>query len=350
MPSLKSNSGALVLVTGANGFTAVHLVRELLEHGYHVRGTVRNESKVGYLKHLFAKYGDKLGFAVVQDIVDDGAFDEAVQGVDAIVHVAANVGYNFKEPNEAIDPAVRGMKGLIKSVLEHGQNVKRIVYTSSGAAIVHESANPKTFSDADWNDESPAECASKGAKASPVHMYRASKTMAERAAWELFEKHKSEGKWDLVSIIPNYIFGPSLQEAPTPEALNTSMRWLFEAVVRGTRTGQDLLTGSGWIDVRDLATAHRLALEKSEAGGERLLVNCGSWFWQDWMDVANAIPSPYKSLAKGFPGTQEGLPHKLSFDASKATRILGLGSKEMPYKTKQESMKDILEDFAARGW
>ena len=57
-----------VLVTGANGFIAVWVVKHLLDQGYSVRGTVRSESKAKHLRELFSKYGDKLELVVVPDI------------------------------------------------------------------------------------------------------------------------------------------------------------------------------------------------------------------------------------------------------------------------------------------
>jgi len=60
--------GDKVLVTGANGFLAVHVVDALLKKGYAVRGVVRSLNKGDHLKKIFAKYGDKLELAVVEDI------------------------------------------------------------------------------------------------------------------------------------------------------------------------------------------------------------------------------------------------------------------------------------------
>ena len=57
-----------VLVTGANGYIALHIVKTLLERGNSVRGTVRSESKVGHLKELFKSYGEKLEVVVVPDM------------------------------------------------------------------------------------------------------------------------------------------------------------------------------------------------------------------------------------------------------------------------------------------
>lgn len=60
--------GAKVLVTGANGYIAMWLVRTLLEKGYRVRATVRSESKSRHLSEYFKKFGDKLEFVVISDI------------------------------------------------------------------------------------------------------------------------------------------------------------------------------------------------------------------------------------------------------------------------------------------
>ena len=60
--------GSKVLVTGANGFAAIHIVDALLKKGYSVRATVRSDSKGTHLKKLFGKYGDKFEIVVVPDI------------------------------------------------------------------------------------------------------------------------------------------------------------------------------------------------------------------------------------------------------------------------------------------
>lgn len=75
--------GSTVLVTGANGFIASHIVDQLLLAGYKVRGTVRSEAKGEWLVKLFGeKYGPgKLDLAVVPDMAVKGAFDEAVKGI-----------------------------------------------------------------------------------------------------------------------------------------------------------------------------------------------------------------------------------------------------------------------------
>ena len=59
---------AKVLVTGASGFIAAHVVKTLLEEGYDVVGTVRSAAKGDYLKTLFDNFGDKFSYIIVEDI------------------------------------------------------------------------------------------------------------------------------------------------------------------------------------------------------------------------------------------------------------------------------------------
>ena len=60
--------GSKVLITGANGFAAIHIVDALLKKGYSVRATTKAESEETHLKKIFGKYGDKLEFVIVPDI------------------------------------------------------------------------------------------------------------------------------------------------------------------------------------------------------------------------------------------------------------------------------------------
>jgi nucleoside-diphosphate-sugar epimerase len=73
-------SKGLVLVTGANGYIGAVTVEVLLKAGYSVRGTVRSESSTKAIAAALPQYADKLQFAIVPDIVAEGAFDEAVKG------------------------------------------------------------------------------------------------------------------------------------------------------------------------------------------------------------------------------------------------------------------------------
>ncbi|KAF8878449.1 hypothetical protein BD779DRAFT_1554703 [Infundibulicybe gibba] len=213
--------GAKVLVSGANGYIAIWVVRNLLEKGYSVRGTVRSVEKTAYLKGYFKSYGDKFEAVVVEDITKEGAFDEAVKGVDAIEHIASPFHMNAVDPQELIKPAVEGTIGILKSAAKAGGSVKRVVVTSSCAAVLHVSSEPRVFTEVDWNEQSVKEVEEQGSSAPNIAKYRASKTLAEKgtlpshssrleftavlAAWDFYNSKKPELGWDLVVINPPFV-------------------------------------------------------------------------------------------------------------------------------------------------
>jgi len=73
-----------VLVTGASGFVASHVIRYFLENGFKVRGTVRNEKSAAKVREAHSEYGDALSFAFVRDISEICSFNEAVKGVEGV--------------------------------------------------------------------------------------------------------------------------------------------------------------------------------------------------------------------------------------------------------------------------
>lgn len=352
---------AKVLVSGATGYIAAWVVQSLLERGYAVRGTARSVVKGDYLKQKFASYGDRFEVVIVEDIARDGAFDEAVKGVDAVEHTASPFHLQANDPDELIKPAVNGTVGMLKSILkDESTKIKRVVITSSGAAVLHDDPNPTTFTEADWNDQcleilKKYEDEGRKNEAPNIAKYRASKTLAERSAWEFVNnpENKTRIGWDLVVLNPPFVFGPAIHEVSSPDALNTSAATFYNYVADGAKAnaaGNEFLanTGTCWIDVRDLAEAHALALEKQAAGGERIIIDAGLWKWQDFIDAANDLNPPPKlktTLPVGVRGAGKTAKHLTIYNAAKAGRILGL-----KYRTIAETTRDTLADYEARGW
>ena len=139
-------------------------------------------------------------------------------------------------------PAVQGTTRILESALAHGTNVKRVVVTSSCAAVLNVQNEPRIYSEADWNEASIALVRAQGAKAPNIFKYLASKTLAEKAAWEFVEKNKGKLPWDLVVLNPPYVFGPAIHEVGSPEALNTSLYEWFQTVFKGTQSKEELAT------------------------------------------------------------------------------------------------------------
>ncbi|KAF9064341.1 hypothetical protein BDP27DRAFT_1384769 [Rhodocollybia butyracea] len=347
-------SGGKILVTGANGYIATWVVRRLLEKGYTVRGTVRSEEKAVHLNKTFAHYKEKYETVVVEDIIKEGAFDEAVIGIDGIAHTASPFHLKADDPAEIIGPAVNGTLSILKSALNI-RSVRRIVVTSSTAAINSILPERKVFTELDWNEQAIEEVQQKGKNASQVSKYRASKTLAEKAAWEFYNTNKAKVSWDLVTMNPPFVYGPVISDISSPSALGTSAGDWYNSIVRPDSGGKSLevlaTSGGGWVDVRDISLAHALAFQKAEAGGERLLISAGEFVFQDFIDAANSFsPSPIPShsdLPKGNPGAGKGFQAKVAYDASKASKILG---PELVYHSIEETTRDTLADFESRGW
>ncbi|KAI6014010.1 hypothetical protein BKA83DRAFT_4352899 [Pisolithus microcarpus] len=344
MPAIQPPSK--VLVSGANGYIAMWVIRDLLEHGYSVRGTVRSAQKGEYISKYFAEYGSKLELVVVEDITKEGAFDEAVNGVDAIAHIASPV----YTTGDMVGPAVKGTIGILQSALRYGQSIKRIVYTSSGSAVIREVDQPTTFTEEDWNLKAVDAFKEQGENASNIVKYRSSKVLAEQGAWSFVKEHHHEISWDLTVVNPTF---PAIHEVANPTSLNFSARLFYNHVAdpaKSDEVAKQSLSNTvyTWIDVRDLGEAHRRALETPEAGGERIIASAGPWSWQNFIDTVNSLDPPprlSKPLPKGNPGVDSQHSCMHYFDNTKSQRILG-----MKYRSMAEMTRDTFADYEARGW
>jgi len=179
-----------VCVTGASGFVAAHVTRELLERGYRVRGTVRSLSTPGKYGFLTSLPGaaDRLEL-VSAELLAEGSYDSAVAGCELVIHTASPYVMNVKDPQrDLIDPAVNGTLNVLGSAKAAG--VRRVVLTSSMAAISDEPVDGKVFTEDDWNEQSSLE----------RNPYYFSKTVAERAAWKFVEDEHPG--FDLIAINP----------------------------------------------------------------------------------------------------------------------------------------------------
>ncbi|PPQ72637.1 hypothetical protein CVT26_004344 [Gymnopilus dilepis] len=346
MPTIGS-PGARVLVTGANGYVAMWVVRTLLEQGYNVRAVVRSSEKGKHVKEYFSSYDDQLEIVVVEDMTKDGAFDEVVKGVDAIEHIASPATLFFEDPDTYIKPAVQGTVGILESARKFGDKVKRIIITSSVGAIYSTVTNPPVlFDEKHWNDEAIQMVKDHGKDAPSLIKYSASKTLAEKAAWDYYKEHKREAQWDLVVFHPSLVLGPPLQEQPkTPAELNTSLL-IFWNMIANEQPEEALKDSINIIHVRDIAAAHVAALRKEEAAGQRMILNEAVFSWQGLRNLVRSLrPDLYASGV--FPPGNPNLGNiiRYEFDGRKAKQVLGL-----KYATAEEIVKDTLADFESRGW
>ncbi|KAK4619569.1 Ketoreductase azaE [Fulvia fulva] len=270
------SSDMRVLLTGGSGFIAAHVLDILLEHGHSVVTTVRSQEKANKIKDNHPKYGkDKLDFALVEDVAQEGAFDKAIVSdppFEAVIHTASPFHFNVTDvQKELLDPAVIGTTGILKSIKKSAPSVKRVVITSSFASIVNPSkghAVGHVYSEKDWNPITHAE-----ALENPAAGYRASKTFAEKAAWNFVEKEKPN--FTLSTMCPPLVLGPIVHYLNSLDSLNTSNQRTRDCMLGKWK---DEIPNTGtfiWVDVRDLALCHVLAAEKEEAANKRFFVTAG---------------------------------------------------------------------------
>ena len=119
--------------------------------------------------------------------------------------------------------------------------MRRVVITSSCAAVLNADPKPRVFDEGSWNALSVREVETRGREASPFDKYRASKTLAERAAWKYVEEHKADVQYDMVVLNPPFVFGPLLHEVDKVENLNSSMHDWW-AAVSGKKDNEYLAT------------------------------------------------------------------------------------------------------------
>ncbi|KAI0634997.1 NAD(P)-binding protein [Trametes polyzona] len=356
MPAV--SSGSRILVTGASGYIASWIIKALLERGFTVRGTVRSESKGAVVKETFKKYGNNVEFVLVEDIAkEEGAFDEAVKDVDAIIHTASPFTMKVDDPDDLIVPAVKGTTGLLASAQRATGNtsagparLRRIVLLSSCAAIMGPGTTPRTADESVWNDEAVANVRSRGRAASPMEKYRASKSLAERAAWEFYEtwKHRAELSWDLVVLNPPLVLGPFLYPTARPEDLSESLLQFWGFVTGTSGMSPEVLAraGTSWVDVRDVAEAHVLALLKPEAGGERIILSVGPFKFLDLVLAARRAEGDNAPSEDEVYESSKAV-HLVRYIRGKEQRVLGLSLKHTDL---DRTTWDLLDQFKANGW
>lgn len=254
-----------VLVTGASGYLAGHCIEELVAHGYSVRGTVRSLSgtSADHLERLAAQHGGTVALVQANLMSDDG-WDDAVAGCDYIWHVASPAPVKVpRDEDELIRPAVDGTLRVLRAAARNG-SVRRVVMTSSMDAVMQgHPRRAEPWTEQDWSNTD--NCLP----------YPKSKTLAERAAWDFV----AETALELVTINPGAVLGPV--HVPV---VNTSTEVVYQ--ILGRKVPAVPRIGLAVVDVRDVAIAHRLAMEVPAAAGNRYLL-AGEQIWMT--DIADIL-------------------------------------------------------------
>ncbi|GKT95352.1 NADPH-dependent methylglyoxal reductase GRE2 protein (ketoreductase) [Colletotrichum tofieldiae] len=333
-----------VLVTGGTGFVAGHVIDVLLKRGHTVLTTVRSQEKAKAIKEAYqdVSYGH-LDTVIIPNIASEDAFHGLEpHGIEAVIHLASPFHYNVTDPKkDLIDPAVLGTIGVLKAIKDFCPNVKRVVVTSSFAAILDPSlistGTEKTYSEEDWSPLTLEDAYSNGTNA-----YIVSKLLAEKAAWNFVATEKPN--FTLSTINPTMVYGPVRQPVKSLSAVNTSNQLLAEVILGKHKAGLPPTALPLWVDVRDVALAHVKAMEIESAAGKRFFTTAGFYsnhelanvVWKHFPGLHDKLPVP-----SDFGGAPNPFLKSFGFDTSRARNILGLDWK--PYEeTIVDSVKSLI--------
>ncbi len=272
-----------ILVTGGSGFIAGHCILQLLEQGFLVRTTIRSLAQEAALRSVLGEAGmvhrDRLSVVAVNLMSDEGWAD-AVDKIDVVLHVASPVKPgHIENADDVIIPAREGTLRVMRAARDAG--VRRIVLTSAFHAVSWgHPHNDHVFTETDWTIiDGPG-----------VDAYGKSKTLAERAAWDFVA---TEGRGlELTTMLPVAVMGTVMGRDIS------GANHLIQRMLNGEMPGLPNLF-IPIVDVRDVASAHILAITHPAAGGERFLLSNGPAL--SMKEIAAALKARPGRVAKRVP-------------------------------------------------
>jgi nucleoside-diphosphate-sugar epimerase len=297
----------------------MHILKKLLEAGHTVRVVSRSEEKGKALKESFREHSSKVEVTLVADQLAESAYDDAVRGVDAVIHTASPFIMNAKNvKTELLEPAMTMTTNMLSAAHKSG-SVRRVVLTSSLAAIV----NPfegglfadKIYDGASWNPITEDQVEG------PVLGYLGSKKLAEDLAWKFVEKNKPS--FDLVTHCPSLVVGAPLQHVKSMSKLNTSSSNIYQLF-----DAKDIPSNQFpcLVHVDDVANAHVRSLTAAEAGGKRFILSGDRYSFQLIVDeMRKTFPELRERMCVGNPGVDENKGKTLArLDVNPARELLGI--------------------------
>ncbi len=317
-----------VFVTGGTGFIGANLVRLLLQKGYEVRALVRPESNLENLKNLEIEK--------IEGCLTDSNLYQSLKGCQVLFHCAAHYSLWQKDKLLLEQYNILGTRNILAAARQAG--IERTIYTSSVAAI-----GVKPGVAVNETHQSFVE--------NLVGYYKKSKYWAEQEAHKAVKLGQ-----DIVIVNPSTPIGPwDIKPTPTGDLILRFLRRKMPAYVN---------TGLNFIDVRDVAQGHLLALEKGKTG-ERYILGHQNLTLKEFLDLLSKItslPAPQKTLPIWLPlsvawvdemiltklGKTPSIPldgvkmsrQPMYYNASKAVQELGL-----PQSSIQTALQDAVNWF-----
>lgn len=293
--SSNNNLSTKVLVTGGTGFLGAYIIRELIEKGYTVRALRRSAKLPGFISPDILNKAEWVN----GDVLDIDLLEEAMQGVDAVVHSAAVVSFSKKDKKNMYQVNAEGTANVVNLALE--QNIKRLVHISSVAAL------GRTAGEAHVNEE-------KRWEESRVNThYARSKQKAELEVWRAM----SEGLNGVI-LNPSTILGYG--------DWNNSSCAIFKRIYDGFNYYTSGI--NGFVDVEDVARVTQIML-RSDITEQQFIVNGDTW----------AFRRLQETIAEGFhkkKPQKEATPFLLGI-AWRAEKIRSLFTGKRPLLTKESA-------------
>ena len=334
---------SLVCVTGAAGFIASHVITDLLEAGHAVHATVRDlgdDAKRSHLDALKEQYPGKLELFEANTL-EPGSLDPALDGCDALIHTAAAVMLAAPDPQkQIIDVAVKGTQNVLDSVAR-APGIKRIVMTSSIAAVISYDQQDKVYTEDDW-------CNSDNMRMNPYGM---GKAQSERLLWEFAAKHAD--RVQAVAINPSVVIGPPLAK----HHIRSSLSFIRDLV--GWKYPACAPIRLHLVDVGDVSKAHVLSLTSEKAVGQRIIFSDRQ---MSMLEISQVLSRKYETPKRVLPRlilyiaasldkryslglARASAKLRYRFDSDRPRDLLGI-----ELRNTEESILEAAEMMVEKGW
>ncbi|XP_024993180.1 vestitone reductase-like [Cynara cardunculus var. scolymus] len=320
-----------VCVTGGRGYLASWMIKRLLDDGYSVNATVRTTDSglrkdVSYLTNLPGA-SERLKIFDA-DLSKPDTFKAPIKGCIGVFLVAHPMDFVGKEPEEVVtERAMKGNLGILQACVD-SKTVKKVVYTSSGSAVVLNGKNhTEVLDEESWSDVDYIRGRYKDFGAP----YYISKTIIEKRILD-FADNKG---LDVVTVVPNYIHGPFIGPR-CPGSVYVSMAMIF-----GKTENYKMLVKTDFVHVDDVARAHIHLLESPNAKGRYICSKMGI-----------TIEELYKLLSTRYPEYKipnidflKDVEKVMKFPSVSSGKLLGTG---FEFKYGIEEMFDDAIDCCKR--